>query len=80
VVLATKQAITALFDVIQYELPQLVDDGDGVLVAFTLSIAPGEETVAAQNDPIAVGLSRTARRSIMPSSNPGRCQGSQIKW
>ena len=54
--LATKQAITALFDVIQYELPQLVDDGDGVLVAFTLGIAPGKQTVAAQNDPIAVGI------------------------
>ena len=38
------------------ELTDLVDEGDGVEVALALGIAPGEETVAAENDAVAAGV------------------------
>src|SRR5712691_6868350 len=42
VTLATKQAVAAFFDVTENKLSELIDDADGVLVAFTLRISPGE--------------------------------------
>ena len=51
---SAKQIGSPSFEVFGYELPELVDDRDGVQVALTLCVSPGKETVAAENDTVAV--------------------------
>src|SRR5712671_6342970 len=50
-----KQLCSPSFEVLGYELPELVDDRDGVRVALMLGVSPRKKTVAAQNDTVAVG-------------------------
>src|SRR6185437_7199311 len=44
------------FIVLLDELTDLVNDGDGVEIAFALRVAPGEETVAAEDNAVAAGI------------------------
>ncbi len=44
------------FTVTRDELPDLIDDGDGVQVALALGLSPGEEAVATEYDAIAAGM------------------------
>ncbi len=73
---AAEVLVAGGFGVAGDELAELVDDGDGGKVALTLRLAPGEEAVAAEDDAVAAGGFCNDLRSIMPSSKPGRCQGS----
>ena len=73
------------FGVALDELPDLVDDGEGVHVALALRLAPGEEAMAAQHDAVAAGIfahrlahasgpvqSRAAAREARPASDRTR--------
>src|SRR5215471_21669551 len=50
---ARKKLRARAFYMVQNELSELIDDGDGVLIAFARCRAPGEQPVAAQNDSVA---------------------------
>jgi hypothetical protein len=60
------------------ELAHLVDRANAVQVTLFLRVAPGEEPVAAEDQPSHPGVPSTARLSISASSNPGRCHGTQM--
>src|ERR1700731_262082 len=45
-----KQFRSSLLQMIRHELPQLVDDRDGVDVALPLSLTPREQPVSAKNN------------------------------
>src|SRR5471030_2872486 len=49
---SAEQRGTLLFDVVYDKLPELVDDGNGVLIALSLRISPGEEAVTAEDDTV----------------------------
>src|SRR6185437_2549894 len=51
---STEELVATLFDMVQNKLADLVDDGQGVKVAFALRATPGEQSVAAEDDAIAV--------------------------
>jgi hypothetical protein len=57
------------------ELPQLIDDRDGIQVAFTLRLAPGKQPVSAQHHAIAArrlgndALEHHAQLKAMPGSD-----------
>jgi len=50
-----KQICSPSFEVFGYELPELVDDRDGVHVTLMLCVSPRKKTMAAQNDTVAIG-------------------------
>src|SRR5450631_4152488 len=51
---SAEQPGTLLFDVLYDKLPELVDDGNGVFIALSLSISPGEEAVTAEDDTVTI--------------------------
>src|SRR5580692_10710927 len=51
---STKKFCSALLKMLRHELPQLIDDRDGVDVALALGIAPSEQPMSAKDDAVAV--------------------------
>jgi len=54
--LSAKPQISFASAVVGNELPQLIDDGERVEIAFALRIAPREQSVAAEYDAIAIRI------------------------
>jgi hypothetical protein len=53
--LRAAEADSLLLRMLLRELAELIDDGNGAEVALALRLAPGEEAVAAEDDPVATG-------------------------
>src|SRR5277367_695943 len=52
---STKKLCSTFLKMLRNKLPQLVDDRDGVDIALALRLAPSEEPMSAEDNPVAVG-------------------------
>ena len=70
-----EQRVIGFVDVLGDEQAEVVDDRDGIQVTFPLGIAPGEQSMTAKHNPVAISqiLDRTAEHhgQLEPGPLPG---------